>query len=133
MPNPLVSEATITSALRALRVRTIREGRPGREHVEALLALRGDNLAPVPKAYTIRFRRGELSRVIRRALAQGPLELRDVSGYVYSHKPAMGRRTAHQRVSVILFRMKTRGMVAHEGRLWRLAEQQRPHADHDKR
>jgi len=49
MPNRFVSERTITSALKALRHRTVREGRPGLEHVEALLAIRGDNLAPVPR------------------------------------------------------------------------------------
>lgn len=121
MYKQLVSEAMVSSALHTLRVRTIREGLPGLEHVEALLALRGDNLAPVLPARTILFRKGELSRMIRQALREGPLELRAIVKHAYASKPAMDDKAARNRVANALTRLKREGVVAHEGRVWRLA------------
>jgi hypothetical protein len=90
----------------SLRVRTIREGRPGLEHVEALLALRCDNLAPVLPARTILFRKGELSRMIR----EGPVELRVIAKHVYASKPALDGKVACNRVANALTRLKRDGV-----------------------
>ncbi|PZQ52450.1 MAG: hypothetical protein DI556_01995 [Rhodovulum sulfidophilum] len=67
MLNPLISEIRITAALRSLRIKTVREGRPGLEQLEALMALRGDPLPPVPRANAVRFRKGELTRLVLEA------------------------------------------------------------------
>jgi hypothetical protein len=121
MYKQLVSDAMVSSALHTLRVRTIREGRPGLEHVEALMALRGHNLAPVLPARTILFRKGELSRMIRQALREGPLELRVIAQHAYASKPTIDGKAARNRVANALTRLKREGVVAHKERLWRLA------------
>ena len=55
---------TITRTLMNLRPQIIHGGGPGLEHVEALLALRGNNLAPVPRKATVHFRRNRLRLAI---------------------------------------------------------------------
>lgn len=117
----LISEATITSALHSLWVRTIREGLLGLEHVDAMLTLRGDNLAPVLPARRYRFRRGGLCRAVVRALQQGPLVLFEIVAAVYAGKAALAERPASNRVANVLARLKRDGAVAHEGQFWRLA------------
>lgn len=119
MPNPPVSEITITRALVSLRFHTIREGRPGLEHIEALLAMRGSNLAPVPAKRTIRFRKGELQRIVLGAPRDGPKDVRTVGDCIHAHRPAMGRDVAYQRASVVLSRMKRRGLVEQYEGGWR--------------
>lgn len=123
MPNPLVSERTITSALTALRIRTVREGRPGLEHIEALLAIRGDNLAPVPQAQPAnKFRKGELRRLILAALRGGPMTLREIAAHVADQRPAVAYADAYLRTSFAMSKLRRVGMVAHERPLWRLAD-----------
>ena len=60
-----------------LRAQIVRDGQPGLEHVEALLALRGNNLAPVPRKAHPHFKRGKLRVAIYAALRGGPLTGRD--------------------------------------------------------
>lgn len=119
MPNPLVSEAAISSALRSLRIRTVREGRPGLDQLEALMALRGDPLPPVPRANAVRFRKGELIRLVVEALREGPKTVGEVGAYVHAYKPAMPRDVAYQRASVILSRLKGRGLVELRAGVWK--------------
>lgn len=121
MYKSLVSEAAISSALYTLRVRTIREGRPGLEHVEALLALRGDNLTPIPIKRTIRFRKGELRRLVLRALRERPMKRSEIVAAVYVGRDMPPVEQASNRVGVILTRLKRDGVVRSEGRVWRLA------------
>ena len=121
MPNPLVSERTITSALKALRQRTVREGRPGLEHVEALLAIRGDNLAPVPRpAPANKLRKGEMRRLITAALRDGPKPLREIAQYIVAQRPALAYWEAYRRASLALPNMKRAGVVGHQRPLWSL-------------
>lgn len=119
MPSAM-QEASITAALVALRVRTIREDRAGLEHVEALLRMRGHNLGPVPRRHADAiFHRGELRKLIRQALRRGPLTLREVSEHVGAQRPDVGPRLAYKRASSVLSKMAARGELAHEGRMWR--------------
>lgn len=121
MYKPLVSEAMVSSALHTLRVRTIRGDLPGLEHIEALMAIRGGDLAPVPPARTIRFRKGELRRAVLRALRGRPMALHEIVTAVFAARAVPADRQARNRIATILTGMKLKGMVAHEGRLWSLA------------
>ena len=124
---------TITRALVALRAELVREGGPGLEHVEALLHLRGHNLGPVPGKRPMRFRRNKLRLAICAALRDGPLRGREIVRRV-SDAHGIGYDALYGSVYRQLTVMRKAGRVAHDGRrTWRLAEQQRPHADHDKR
>jgi hypothetical protein len=104
----------------ALRAELIREGGRGLEHVEALLQLRGHNLAPVPrKAVTpARFRRNRLRVAIYAALRGGPLTgpeiVQRVSG---SHGIAYG--TLYRSVYAQLNVMRRAGRLAHGSGMWR--------------
>jgi hypothetical protein len=111
MPKHLLSETTITSALRSLRVRTIREGLPGLEHIEALLALRGHNLPPVPPAHRYWFRRGGLRRAVVQALQQGPMGLDEIVAAVYAGKATLAERPASNRAVNVLTRLKRDGVA----------------------
>lgn len=111
---------TITRALLALRAEIVRDGGPGLEHVEALLALRGNNLPPVPRKATVHFRRNRLRLAIQAALGDGPLTGREIVQRVCAaHGLAYG--AMYRSVYAQLYAMKARGLLAHEGRLWRPA------------
>ena len=118
MPNPLVSEAAITSALRSLRIKTVREGRPGLEQIEALMALRGDPIKPIPRTFTVHFKRRELSRLVLEAVRERPRKLGEVADYVHARKPMVARDVAYQKASVILSRLKAKRLVEGCGGVW---------------
>ncbi len=109
---------TITRALAALRAELIREGGPGLEYVEALMALRGNNLPPVPRKATVRFRRGKLRVAIYAALRGGPLTGPDIVRRV-SEAHGLPYGTLYRSVYAQLWCLKDAGRVVHEGRVWR--------------
>lgn len=117
---------TITRALAALRAELIRDGGPGLEHVEALLQLRGNNLAPVPrKAPPQRFKRGRLRLAIRIALRDGPITGPEIVARIAAaHGLDYGE--IYRSVYSQLGQMRRAGLVGHEGRVWRLADRQPP-------
>lgn len=112
---------TITRALVALRAELVREGGPGLEHVEALLALRGSNLPPVPaKAKTApRFRRNRLRVAIRAALRDGPLTGRELVQRV-SDASGVPYGELYRSVYAQLHCMRVKGQVGNKGGVWRL-------------
>lgn len=111
---------TITRALLALRAELTRDGGEGLEHVEALLALRGCNLPPVPrKAPPQHFRRGQLRAAIYAALRGGPLTGPEIVRRV-SEAHRLPYRTIYRSVYSQLRAMKHAGRVVHEGALWGL-------------
>src|SRR5688500_15623863 len=106
---------TITRALLALRAELIREGRPGLEHVEALLQLRGNNLPPVPqKAKTpARFRRNRLRVAIYAALRDGPLTGPEIVRRV-SEAHGIAYDALYRSVYAQLYMMRKVGRVVRE-------------------
>lgn len=112
-----VTEATIRNALLYIRAECIRDGAPGIDHVDALLRLRGhdpDNFAFAKKAPKA-FRRGDLQFAILTALRDGPRTGAAIAAQV---KGDLDQKAAYKRVYIALHRMKAKGMVKHEGRLW---------------
>jgi hypothetical protein len=121
MPVP-ISEITITRALVALRVRTIREGRAGLDHVEALLTMRGHNLGPVPmpRAANI-FRKNDLRRLILAALRERPQTCAEIARHISSQRPDVPYATAYERASSVLSKMGKAGLLENERPVWRVA------------
>jgi hypothetical protein len=69
------------------------------EHVEALPAMRGHNLAPVPRSDVISFRKNELRRLIPAAPGDGPQPLRGIAAHIASRKPDVPYARAYIRAS----------------------------------
>lgn len=113
----LYKPETITRALRNLRAQIVRDGKPGLEHVEALLQLRGDNLGPVPRKASHHFRRGKLRAEIFTALRGGPCTGPQIVAHVCE---AYGLAYAgmYRSVYTQLGQMKKSGLVRHDGPLW---------------
>ena len=106
---------TITRGLVALRAELIRDGGPGLEHVEALLALRGTTTSPRCRATAHpRFRRGKLRMAIQAALRDDPLTGREIVEHVCgAHRLAYG--AMYRSVYAQLGMMKKAGRVAQRG------------------
>lgn len=120
-----MSDASHIAALWSIRARIVRDGLDGLSHVEALLRLQGcDPTAQVVpiKRPDNRFQRGELSRLIRHALKDGPRTLDGIAGYVAAQRPGVSRGTAYRRASSVLSRMVMRGELTHARPLWRLPD-----------
>ncbi len=111
-----MQDRTIDSALLALRVQLIRDDGPGLEHVEALLAMRGCDLEPIPRSGVISFRKNELRRLILAALGDGPQPLKGIAAYIASRKPDVPHRRAYIRASCVLARMRRAGWWSMKGR-----------------
>jgi len=112
-----MQDRSIDNALLALRRGIIRENGGGLEHVEALLRLRG---LPIPKpcAYRDPFPSGELKRAILAALADGPKSGSDLCRHVMALREGMAYRDASKCVSNALRRLKAKGLVRRERRMW---------------
>lgn len=114
---------TVTRALRNLRGQIIRNVGPGLEHVEALLLLRGDTLGPVPrKMGPIHFKRGKLRVAIFAGLRDGPLTGPQVVERVCADH-GLAYKAMYRSVYTQLGDMKCKGLLRHEGALWRLSYQ----------
>jgi hypothetical protein len=109
---------TITRTLVNLRTSLIRDGGPGLEHVEALLALRGHNLGPVPRRIDRQHKRNGLRRKILAALRSGPLRGVEIARHVATDYPDKPLRRVCWGVNVTLRRMETAGLVRREGGAW---------------
>jgi hypothetical protein len=108
---------TITNALRHLRAQCIRDGLPGLDHVEALLRLRGDNLAPVPPKIRRPLGRAGVARLVLRALRGGPKTRGQLaSAFVAAHgiEPRQANVMAHNATQ----RLRAKGLVEWDGRRW---------------
>jgi hypothetical protein len=111
---------TITRALAALRAELIREGGAGLEHVEALLQLRGNNLAPVPrKAPPQRFKRNRLRIAIRIALRDGPITGPEIVTRIAAAH-GLEYREIYRSVYSQLGQMRRAGVVVRESGLWEM-------------
>jgi hypothetical protein len=119
-------DKSIDGALLALRKQIIRESKPGREHVEALLALRG---VPAPRVLPAKrgdvAKRWETRRFVLRAFKDGPTPLAELVGLVRAWKPDVPERLAYGRTAQALYKLRDAGLVTPEGErgryVWRLA------------
>jgi hypothetical protein len=116
-----MTDETITRALVALRRKTVREGRPGLKHVEALLKLQGEPLAPVPRMNNVRFPRNKLRLAILRALRDGPLRTGQVCDRVCEENSVERTQTRYENVACALRRMRDKGDLGHERPVWWIA------------
>src|SRR6056297_2074461 len=114
-----MQDRTIDNALLALRKQIIRDSLDGLDHVEALLQMRKVSgpfvMRPKPKDAA---RRGRMSALVLSALAEGGKTLPEVSGYVHQHRPELPYSAAYRRTGQALAKLKKRGLVRREGRVW---------------
>ncbi|MBV6637314.1 MAG: winged helix-turn-helix transcriptional regulator [Mameliella sp.] len=110
-------DESLVSALHFMRCRIVREGKPGLEHVDALLGQLGvdPETLPIPQKIDKRFKRNELRRAILSTLREGPqtgAQIAEKVGY------GLPPKAAYKRTYIALSAMKKAGLVRHEGRLW---------------
>ena len=112
-------EKSITNALLHLRVQTIRESLDGLEHVEALLKLRGVDLAkhPVPRKIA---QRRDTAILAMDALRDGPKTGKEVSLHAAA-ATGMTYDEARGRLYQALHNLRRKGWVVKEGSVWRTA------------
>lgn len=114
-----MQDRSIDAALLALRKRTIREGREGLDHVEALLRLRGVDMPEVRSARGPDVaRRGEAQRIVLDALRDGPKTLAEVETYMAERRPGVDRM--RHRASQAMCKLRKAGVILNDG-LWKLA------------
>ena len=82
------------------------------------MALRGDPIKPIPRTFTVHFGRRELSRLVLEAVRERPRRLREIADYVHARKPALEPEAAYQKASVILSRLKAKGLVEWRDGVW---------------
>ena len=117
-------DKSIDNALLALRAQIIRGDGKGLDHVEALLRQRGID----PQAHIVRAKRkadaarkGLMRVIVLDALRDGPKTMREMAQYVRARRPDISPEAAYQRTGQVLAKLKLRGLVARDGRVWRLA------------
>ena len=110
------------NALTLLRKEIVREELDGLEHVDALLVLRGVDPETIrtPRAVPNRFKRGELTRAILSMLREQPMKAIDMADRLRVAHPC-DRWRMYNGVNRALYRLRDRGVVKREGRVWRLA------------
>ena len=114
-------DKTITSALCRLRVKIIRDGLEGLPHVEALLTLRGVRLTKVPrKTPHDRQQQRGISLMVRTALQSGPQTTCGIGDTIMAARPGLGRMSVMVRVYRAIYKLRDKGLVRREGRLWGL-------------
>ena len=100
-----------------LRKQTIREGRDGLDHVEALLRLRGVDMPEVrSKRAPDAARRGEAQRIVLEALRGGPKTLREIAAVMAERRPQIPPDRVAHRASQALNKLRKAGVVVSEPR-----------------
>ena len=113
-------DKTITNALLHLRVQTIRENLDGLEHVEALLRMRGVDLAKhhVPRKFA---QRRDTSILALNALRDGPKTGKEVSLHAAA-ATGMTYEEARARLYQALHNLRRKGWVVKDGKMWAVKE-----------
>lgn len=114
-----MQDRTIDNALLALRKQIIRDSLDGLDHVEALLQMRGVDAPRVmpPKRKDVA-KRGHMTALVLEALRIGPKTAEVVTAYVAPRRPELTPEAAKKRTSQALTKLKMRGLVRREGRVW---------------
>lgn len=112
-----IKDETIIATLHHLRCIIVRDGQPGLDHVDALLRQLGadPDTLPMPRKVPHHFARGELRARILDVLRNGPLTGAEIAERVRGDLPYAD---AYKRTYQALTKMKARGMVRHEARVW---------------
>lgn len=111
-----ISEETILSVLLYVRAGMIRENRPGLEHVEALLRVRGINPDEqrVPTKYQRRFERGQFRAALVRLLRERPRTAPEIAAEIARRHQFMPYEDAYVRTYSTLREMRRQGFVRSE-------------------
>ena len=114
-----MQDKTINNALLALRKQVIRENGDGRDHVEALLQMRGVDMPRIlPAKRQDVAGKGLMTRLVLEALRDGPKTTEAVTAYVAPRRPELSPQAAKKRTALAMTKMKKRGLVKREGRVW---------------
>ena len=113
-----MQDRTIDNALLALRKQIILGDGKGREHVEALLRLRGVPITPRRPWKADVAKRGHMRWMVLDALRDGGKTLPQITDYVDERRPELSRRAAYVRSGQCLAKLKKAGLVRREGRVW---------------
>jgi len=105
-----MQDKTINNALLAL----YRTGE-GREHVEALMALRG-----IEAPSRVRDRPLSRGKCKRLALSMLPCTSSKLADVIQRQVPGITRKSAAQRAYMALLRLEKAGVVKRDGRVWRI-------------
>lgn len=117
-----MQDKSINGALLALLKATIRDDGEGLDHVEALLRLRGVPMpAVLPAKSNNAARRGLMATLALGALRDGRKPLTAIVAHVADSRPEIDDRAAYVRTTQALAKLKRKGLVMREGRLWVLA------------
>ncbi|PHQ94029.1 MAG: hypothetical protein COB40_13095 [Marinosulfonomonas sp.] len=118
-----MQDRTINNALLALRKQMIRGNLEGQEHVEALLRIRG---LPLPRVLPAKqknvARRMEMHRIITEVLAGGRMTRVELVAHVAEKRPQVPPDRVYWRTDAALSKLRAKGLVQREGRLWGLAQ-----------
>ncbi len=114
-----MQDNTINRALLVLRRQTIAEGL---DYVEALLALRGGAMPPIRTMPPDRAKRMQMTRLILDALQNGPQLIGGIAAHVARNRPELSHKAAYRRTCCVVYRMKRKGLVGRDGRVWWLVE-----------
>lgn len=118
-----MQDKTIDNALLTLRRQIIRSGGKGLDHVEALLSARDVDMPRVlPAKRQDVARKGHMSALVLEALRGGPRTAAEVTAYVAPRRPELSPDAAHKRTALALTKLRARGMVRREGRVWSIGE-----------
>ena len=116
-----MQDRTIDSALLALRKQIIRGNLDGLEHVEALLQFRGISMPRVmPAKRPDVARRGHMSLMVIETLSTGPKALPEIASAIGARRPEIDYAAAYQRTGQVLAKLRRKGRVRREGRLWQI-------------
>lgn len=120
-----MQEKTIINALLKIRQDARRDGSPTLAHVDAILTERGFDLASLsqkPPMPANTLPRGAIKLLLLSEMRDGPKTMRQLVDVAEVTWPHLRPETAYRRVGLALANHKRKGMVAREGRLWRLAQ-----------
>ena len=119
-----MQDKTIDNALLELRKQIIRGNGEGQEHVEALLRVRGVDMPRVlPAKPTDSARQGQMARLILEALSERPMTRGALVAHIADKRPDVPLERVYWRTDAALDRLRVKGKVRREGRVWnRLAE-----------
>lgn len=108
-----MQDKTINNALLALRKQGGQQGKLA----DVLLDMRG---VDAPRYYQNKpAKRGHSARFVMGALKDGPKTCPEIADML--DRPDLTRKYQLQRVHNALLRLEVKGLVRHEGRVWRLA------------
>ena len=115
-----MQDRTIDNALLALRKQIIRGNLKGQSQVETLLRIRGAAFHSVYGKPQNPARQGFMTWLVLEALRDGPKRVTGVAAHVATKRPDISPDAAYKRTGQVLSKLKVKGLVRREGRVWRV-------------